>query len=102
MDIQFWDKKTAINDTDAQEFLASMPHLKNGRVITIANASGTITQVESVDVLTANLTIDATNMSAQEIYDAYLASQTSQKSEIDELKQTVADLTEIVLNGGIV
>lgn len=51
--------------------------------------------------------IDVTELTADEyktqadIINA-MSPQVQEKNEIDQLKQTVADLTEIVLNGGIV
>lgn len=105
MNIHFWDKKTTINDIDAQEFLASMPHLKNGRVITIADTNGTITQVESVDVLTANLKIDTTNMSAQEIYETYINNlEKTSQTEIEAIKaqlKTTQEAVDFLLMGGM-
>lgn len=93
--IKIWDKKESINGCSAEEYLNSMPFLKNcNEIILICKEDGTVTNVESDNILRDILKLDSSipTLEVGKIYEQYL---NSQNNEIEE--QHKAEKTDIEL-----
>lgn len=95
--IKIWDKKESINGCNAKDFLNSSSFFKEcDEIILICKEDGTVTNVESANILRDILKLDSSTpiLEVGKIYEQYLKDQNNKIEEQHEKDKTDIELLQ--------